>query len=61
MTCMKDAFPSIVAARKVARRQMDHLKRHTGRRVQTIEAYRCDYCGMVHITGHNELKLKKVG
>jgi hypothetical protein len=58
MTCYKDVFPSFQAARKVARRQMDMARRHTGKRVNTIEPYKCDHCGCIHLTGHNELKLK---
>lgn len=59
MTCGKEVFPSISAARKVARRQMDKAKRTKGRRVHHIDAYRCATCGLTHLTGHNELKLRR--
>lgn len=59
MNCGKEVFPSITAARKVARRQMDRAKRTTGKRVHVIDAYRCATCTEIHLTGHHELKIKK--
>lgn len=59
MTCGNEVFPSIVAARKVARRQMDRQKRTTGRRVTAIDAYRCNTCTKIHLTGHHEPRIKK--
>lgn len=59
MTCGKECFPSISAARKVARRQMDRAKRTTGRRVHHIDAYKCATCSEIHLTGHHETKIKK--
>jgi hypothetical protein len=58
MTCGKFSYPSFQEARKVARRQMDMAKRTTGKRVRSIDAYRCAHCNSIHLSGHNELKLK---
>jgi predicted N-formylglutamate amidohydrolase len=60
MTCGKFYYPSYQEARKVARRQMDMARRHTGRRVHTTEPYTCQLCNSIHLTSHSEPKLKAV-
>ena len=61
MQCTKASYPSWQKARSVARRQMDKARRTTGKRVHQIEPYACTYCSHIHLTGHNETHLKKVG
>jgi hypothetical protein len=56
----KDGYTHYRTASMVARRTMRNKRSHGGGTVPTIYPFHCHECGMWHLTGNSQPKLKAV-